>query len=310
MNNQALHITNGDHLTNILLDLGLTDDIITWQEILCEGPTTYHVGSEEFLKMRSDFLKKFYDIDFNTKEFNKEISKLNQPESYTEIVLWFEYDLFCHINMLAVVNMIKQKGITLPIHLVCSGRVEGEKNLKALSELSSKQLMFHYKNKTLLQEKDIQECKDIWQIYCGKDHNLIKPFLVKTSSFQYLSNCLKAHLQRFPDSKSGLNILETNILEIIKKHTIKSRHHLLGYALNFQGYYGYGDLQFFRMFEKLSIFFSETEGRIKLNRKGYEALLGHHNFSSEINSKMIFGGVNKIDFKFSKRLNKLVESVQ
>tara|TARA_R110002049_G_scaffold87533_1_gene221863 strand:- start:12151 stop:12528 length:378 start_codon:yes stop_codon:yes gene_type:complete len=125
-----------------------------------------------------------------------------------------------------------------------------------------------------------------------------------------LSNCLKAYLERFPDSKTSLNILESNILEIVKKHAIKSRHHLLGYALNFQGYYGFGDLQFIRMIEQLSVFFSETENSIKLNRKGHEALLGHHNVSAEISCNMVFGGVDKADFKFSKRLNKLVETIK
>lgn len=310
MNTHALHITNGDNLTNILLELGVTDDIITWQEILCEGPTTYKVGTEAFLKMRSEFLKTFYNIDFDTNEFNKEIEKLNHPEAYTEIILWFEYDLFCHINMLAVVNFIQQKKIKLPIYLVCSGRVDGQKNLKSLTELSLEQLMLHYVNKTLLTFEDIQECIDVWQIYCGKDHNLIKPFIVKKSSFRYLSNCLKAHLERFPDSKTGLNVLENNILEIVNKQSIKSRHHLLGYALNFQGYFGFGDFQFIRMIDKLSVFFTETDHSIKLNRKGHEALLGHHNFSSEIDCKMVFGGVKKSDFKFSKRLNKLVEAIK
>tara|TARA_R110002049_G_scaffold87533_1_gene221864 strand:- start:12525 stop:13082 length:558 start_codon:yes stop_codon:yes gene_type:complete len=179
MDKQTLHITNGDNLTHVLLELGFTDDVITWQEILCEGPTIYKVGSESFLKMRSEFLKKFYDVDFDIKTFKKEIDKLNHSENYSEIVLWFEYDLFCHINMIAVVNLILQKNIELPIHLVCSGRIEGKKNLKGLSELSSEQLIQHYKNKILLTHDDIQECKDIWRIYCGKDHNLIKPYIVK-----------------------------------------------------------------------------------------------------------------------------------
>ena len=310
MEKQALHITNGDSLTKLLKELGFKEDIITWQEILCEGPTTNKVGSESFLKMRSEFLKSFYDIDFDTKEFNEEIDKLNYTESYSEIVLWFEYDLFCHINLLGVINLIQQKKIKLPLYHVCSGRVKGQKNLKGLSELSSAQLMYHYENKTLLTFEDIQMCVTLWQTYCCKDHNLFKPYIVKHSSFKYLSNCLKAHLERFPDSKTGLTLLETNILEIINRQSVKTRNHLLGYAINFQGYYGFGDLQFIRIIEKLSIFFNETEDSIKLNRLGHEALLGQHNFAAEIDCKMVYGGVSKLDFQFSKKLNKLVKTIK
>ena len=137
----------------------------------------------------------------------------------------------------------------------------------------------------------------------------MKPFIVKPSSFKYLSNCLKAHLKRFPDSVDGLNVLERNILEIVVKYSITSKHHLLGYALSYQGFYGYGDIQLSRIIDKLSVFFNISEGHLKLNRKGHEALLGQHNFSSEINDQMVFGGVNKFDFQFSKKLNKLVKTV-
>jgi hypothetical protein len=309
MYNHALHITNGQNLTNFLIELDFTSDILTWQEMLCEGPTTYNIGTDEFIKLRTDFLKTYYDIDLDANEFKDELDKLNHTDKYKEIILWFEYDLCSHINMVAVVNLLQQKKIKLPIYLVCSGRIEGQSNLKGLSELTSEQLMDHYKAKTLLNSEDIQECIDIWQIYCGKDHNLLKPYIVKKSSFTYLSNCLKAHLKRFPDSKSGLTVLEKNILEIVKEQNIKSKHHLLGYALNFQGYYGYSDMQFSRIIEKLNIFFIKNEDSLTLNRKGYEALIEHHNYASEINCNMIYGGVNKLDFQFNVKLNKLVKTV-
>ena len=103
--------------------------------------------------------------------------------------------------------------------------------------------------------------------------------------------------------------MERNILEIVRDRAIKSKHHLLGYALNYQGYYGYGDLQISRITNKLSLFFIEEENLIKLNRKGHEALLGQHNFAFEINNAMIFGGVNKFDFQFNKKENKLIKTI-
>lgn len=310
MDTNPLHITIGSSLTTILKNLDFTGDILTWEEMLCEGPTVSNINSNEFLKLRTSFFNSYYDIDLNIGEITEELDVLNHTEDYSEIILWFEYDMFCHINMIGVINLLHQKKIELPVFLVCSGRVEGEKNLKSLSELSQNQLKVHFKNKVKLTSKDIDLVISIWNIYCGKDHNLLKPYIVKSSSFEYLSNCLKAHLKRFPDSKSGLNVLEENILKIIKEHNIKSQNHLLGYALNYQGYYGYGDLQFTRIIKKLSMFFSEDEKGLKLNRKGHEALLGHYNFSLEINNAMQFGGVNKLDFQFSKKQNKLIKTIQ
>ncbi|HMC01606.1 MAG TPA: DUF1835 domain-containing protein [Flavobacteriaceae bacterium] len=309
MEKQRLHITNGSNLTDYLKDLDFKGEILTWEEMLCEGPVVVGIESEDFLNTRKAFLNSTYDIEIDEFEFKEELKKLDCIEKYSEIVLWFEYDLFCHINLLGVINLLQQKKIKLPLYLVCSGRIKGETGLKGLSELKPNQLLKHYKERIKLTDEDIDMAITLWKTYCGKDHNLLKPYIVKKSSFTYMSNCLKAHLERFPSSKNGLCALEENILKIVHDNKIKSRHHLLGYALNYQGYYGFGDIQLDRIIDKLSIFFTQTEDSIKLNRKGHEALIGHHNFSSEVNNNMKFGGINKLDFQFNKDQNKLIKTI-
>lgn len=309
MTKQPLHITNGGKLTSYLDELEVTGEKLPWQELLCEGPTQEIIHCDEFIELRRSFLNKFYDVDLDLDKVEIALKQLSNPERYSEIVLWFEYDLFCHINLIAVINLLQQKKIKLPLYLVCSGRVSGSKTLKGLTELNSGQLLKHYKNKVKLNQDDIDLAATIWGIYCGKDHNLLKPYIIQSSSFEYLNNCLKAHLERFPDSKTGLNVLETNILNIVKDNNIKSRHHLLGYALNYQGYYGFGDMQMNRIIEKLSYFFTEEDHSITLNRNGHEVLLKQRNFSMELNDNMEYGGVNVQDFHFSKEHNKLIKIV-
>ena len=309
MSKNCLHITNGNFLTDYLRELNFTEDILTWQEMLCEGPTIAAIDSEAFFELRAEFLKNYYDIEVDTAELQKELSKLDNVENYSEINLWFEYDLFCHINLLGVINLLHQKEIDKPLYLICSGREEGEKSLKALSELRPEQLNTHYKNRILLTQEDIDLTIALWRTYCGKDHNILKPYIVKNSSFKYMSNCLKAHLKRFPHQKSGLNVLEDNILRLLRDNPIKSEHHLLGYSLNYQGYYGFGDIQLQRIIKKLSIFFDQTENGLKLNRKGHEALLRQNNFASEINNDMVYGGVERLEYQFSVEKNKLIKTI-
>lgn len=304
----VLHITNGSNLTNYLNELKIEGDFLTWQEMLCEGPTTEEIETEEFFNLRKDFLSDFYDIEIDEVELRSELEVLDHTDQFAEIVLWFEYDLFCHINLMAIINLLKQKKIQIPLYLVCSGRVKGEKDLKALPELKPDQLQMEYANKIKLNDQDIELMSSLWRIYCGHDHNLLKPFIVQNSSFPYLSNCLKAHLERFPDSKTGLSTLEAHTLHMISDQRITSKRHLLGYILNFQGYYGFGDLQIERMIDRLDIFYTEGEHQMELNQKGQDALAQKANFSSELASKMIFGGVNKKDFQFSRAENKLIKS--
>ena len=157
------------------------------------------IDSESFINKRNTFLNNYYDIEINEDAFKNEIKKLNTDKwsIFRNNVLWFEYDLFCHINLIAIISLIQQKQIKLPLYLVCSGRVEGEKNFKGLSELTPEQLLSHYKNKVKLTSEDIDIATTLWKTYCGKDHNLLKPYITKNSSFEYLGCCLKAHLKRF-----------------------------------------------------------------------------------------------------------------
>ena len=309
MGETCLHITNGNVLTDYLKELGYKDDILTWQEMLCEGPTIPKIDSEEFFEIRADFLKSYYDIEVDTNELKDELSKLDDVEKYSEINLWFEYDLFCHINLIGVINLLHQKEIEKPLYLICSGRVEGEKSLKGLGELSPDQIEQHYNDKVLLTQDDKDLAIALWRTYCGKDHNILKPYIVTNSNFKYMSNCLKAHLKRFPHQKSGLSVLEDNILRLIRDNQINSEHHLMGYCLNYQGFYGYGDLQMKRLIDKLSIFFEVSEEGINLNRKGHEALLRRYNYATEVNNDNIYRGVKRLEYQFSVVENKLVKTL-
>ena len=311
MSTNILHITNGTNLTHALHKLGIATEAntVTWQETLCVGPTVEQIASEDFIKTRKAFFKEFYGITLSKKEMTIELNKLDDTSGYSEIVLWFEYDLFCHINMVAVISLLEQKKIFLPIYLVCSGRVDGEKGLKGLSELNPKQLEAHYNERVKLTIDDIALAKNVWRIYCGKDHNLFQPLLLRSSSFKYMSNCLKAHIKRFPDTRSGISTLEYNILKLVKENTITSKRHLVGYTLHYQGYYGYGDLQLERVIDLLSMFFTEDDGILKLNRKGHLALEHQHNYQNEMNNTIYFGGVSSLDYKFDKKQNKLIKSV-
>ena len=151
-------------------------------------------------------------------------------------------------------------------------------------------------------------------LYFGQtqNFNLMNKFSNLTAPFDLV---VFPSMGLFYDNKKAyvlvkyLTGIEENILTIIRDNNIKSKNHLLGYALNYQGYYGYGDLQLLRIIDKLSIFFVEGDEKLKLNRKGHEALLQQHNFAIEIDNNIPYGGVNRFDFQFSTKQNKLIKTV-
>jgi len=306
MSQNTLHITNGSVLTEFLMKLDYDGHILTWHEMLCEGPTLKNIDTPEFISLRKDFLENTFNVDYKESEFTDVLNELNQLDKYKQIILWFEYDLFCHINLIAVISLLKQKQVKIPLYLVCSGRVKGERDLKGLSQLSPKQLKYHYDTRIKLTVDDIALAQKAWRIYCEHDHNLLKELITRPSNFEYMGACLKAHIHRFSDSRSGLSSLELNILSLVNEHDIKSKHHLLGYALHYQGYYGFGDLQLEKIIDRLTPFFDISEDTLTLKEKGFQALNNEYNFREEIDTNLTYGGVNRNDFQFNETENKLV----
>ena len=311
MSASILHITNGDSTTNYLKKLKFSGDFITWREMLCEGKTTTDVGSETFWKNRFDFFKTSYKIskkkfiDFTLKEYR---NLCNKKES-KEIVLWFEYDLFCQINMLAVISWLKTYRKGYHISLVCSGKIKGSKKLKGLGELTENQIHQHYKNRIDLSKDDIEYADYIWQLYCS-DSPLRLETIYKfnpMSSFQYLVAAIEAHLLRFPSIDNGLNKIENTILETANHHQLSTKNQLIGTLLKTQETYGFGDIQYDYKIDQLQKLFASFNP-VQLSKKGKQILENQTSFYRELKDENSYlGGAKKYRFLFNNQSEKLLQ---
>ncbi|WP_439129109.1 DUF1835 domain-containing protein [Polaribacter sp.] len=311
MGASILHITNGDSTTSYLKKLQFTGDFITWREMLCEGKTNTDVGSESFWKTRFDFFKNNYKVS-KQNFINltlKEYRNLCNFKQNKEIVLWFEYDLFCQINMLAVISWLKINRKGYPISLVCSGKIKNTTKLKGLGELSETEIKEHYKNRINLSQDDIEYADYIWQLYCS-DSPLRLETVYKfnpTSPFKYLASAIEAHLLRFPTIKNGLNKIENTVLETAHNHQLKSKNQLVGKLLKEQEVYGFGDLQYFKSIDTLQKLFASFNP-VKLSKKGLRILENETNFYGEIrNENSYLGGAKKYRFLYNKQSEKLLQ---
>ncbi|WP_047789014.1 DUF1835 domain-containing protein [Tenacibaculum mesophilum] len=311
MKHSLLHITNGDVTTQRLQELNIEGDIITWREMLCEGKTSVDVGSEDFWKTRFDFLKTTYKItkkkfiDYTLKEYRNLCNQKQQDE----IVLWFEYDLFCQVNMLAVISWLKRYRKNHKISLVTSGKVDNSKKLYGLGELSDDQLIEHFNNKIELSQDDIEYADYIWQLYCSDSplplENAHK-FNPK-SPFVYLENAIKAHLLRFPSIENGLNYIENNILKVANEHTFANQDELLRNLLTHQENYGFGDIQYVNKLESLKKLFTSFDP-VKLSKTGKKVLQNQTNYYAKIRSDFSYlGGAKKYSYLYVNSTDKLLK---
>ncbi|MCH9660349.1 MAG: DUF1835 domain-containing protein [Bacteroidetes bacterium] len=304
MADKTIHITNGSHFTERLKSLYPSQIVLTWNEILCEGPSETNIFSKDFIDKRIKYLSVF-DSDIETK-YQIFIDQFNvlQSENYDSITLWFEYDLFCHINVSAVVSYLLQKNIQKPLFLVCSGVIENRPGLFGLGELTPNELTIEYQNKITLTTSDTKVLHDFWKLYTQDKPLAMKALSLKDSQLKYLSNCIEAHLSRFPDINTGINALERMALQAISEHDFENTNSLLVYLLKHQGYYGFGDAQWLAIIQTLFPFYNKEES-LFLTELGRNILTNKHNAFFTLETDTQFGGSLKYDYLYNTSLQKL-----
>ena len=305
-----LHITNGDSFTQRLEKLQLKGEIITWREMLCEGKTETNVGSESFWKTRFDFLHKNYKVSKSwfVEKTLKEYRSLCNHKQQDQIILWFEYDLFCQVNMLAVLSWLKTYRRHAEISLVCSGKEDESDKLYGLSELTDQQLLSLYENKKVLSQSDIEYADYVWQLYCS-DNPIRLENLTDFDNYQfnYLGEAIQAHLKRFPSIKNGLNAIENRVLEVATEKRPKSKKALLSNILQNQGFYGFGDSQYERVITNLKPLFTSWNP-VRLSKKGKEVLDQKTSYYSFIkDNEAYLGGALKYNFLYNTDSNRILK---
>ena len=274
---KILHILNGDSTHTIFKNSSLPGDVVICREMLCEGPVVKDVGSDQFWKERYSYFENELGVSkldyFDTTI--KEIIKLQDVSNYNEVVLWFEYDLFCQVNLMALCSyLLKSYRKDIRYFLVCTGKDKGKTPLQTLADYSPNEYQNLYQKKTKLSRKDLLFAQNVWETYVSNDIDTLKDFnFNQNKKFIYLQDAINQHIQRFP-AEIGLNQIDKTILAFIDSG-IHDKKELIKILLHWQKketVYGFGDLQYEIYLKKLNEFIDVKDGRMNLNLRGKEII--------------------------------------
>jgi len=251
----TLHILNGDSSLYCLKKSGINGDTAVWREVLSDGLVLDSFGTDQFWQSRAAFMTAFTKTsssDYQEKVID-EFKKIQNFKAYQEVVLWFEYDLFCQINLMALLHWFQQQDkADVKVSLICVGWVDGYEKLMGLGELPFEIYPELFEQRRILGRNDFNFASDAFQAFCSKDPRDIENFtLLPSNEFPYLAKAFQAHLMRFPSSKSGLSLIEQKIIKLIESGE-NTEIAIIGALLKWQEYYGFGDLQYINYLERLS----------------------------------------------------------
>ena len=217
-------------------------DIVVWREVLVEGPVAGDIQEPEFWKNRKTFIELAYTKNYD--EFVlTEIDKLQDLGKYKEVVLWFEYDLFCHVNMLGCLTFIDHPNSSL----ICLGDEFGGK-FQGLGEIDPSDYSTLYLKRKTLSLTDISYAREAWMIFQNKDIKQMEPFMTGHSTFQYLGRAF-SQLNLLQPYQQGLNALQIEMQQL-KEESLDNKK-IIGTMLKRHTWLGFGDLQYWTLLQSI-----------------------------------------------------------
>lgn len=226
------NVAPGDAIAPEFAKIGLEGETVVFRECLVVGPIDAPTPPE-FWDERSHYILAEDPIEFHEKVAD-EIEKLRDAGPGDEVNLWFEYELFCSVNLWFSIDMLRGSGAKIyrvePIVLSKDDRWNG------FGKLQSGELRECYASRRLLKDADLALASDLWMAYQNRDgKRLVELSASEAPNFPYLSDvcAAAAEVETLPESIVR-DIISSGITEFEDIFAEFSRR---------AGVYGFGDLQ-------------------------------------------------------------------
>ena len=243
------NILNGDSLAYSFPDSKIEGDIIVVREGLIDGELSGN-DLQAFWHSRAQFMG-LSEAEYHDKVASEFEKIMNVPPD-SEFNLWFEYDLFCQVNMWFVITLINTFSAKKNVYAVNTSYLDrGNKHFwNGFGPANSSQLQVCFADRILLNNADLQLGQALWTAY--KENNfeeLIRLSKNQSIAFPYLQEVVNAHIDRFP--QDGTMGRPEKVIADIAKNVSTDFHKVFKEFWNRESIYGFGDTHLKRLYDKV-----------------------------------------------------------
>ena len=243
------NILNGDSLAHSFPDTKIDGDIIVVREGLIDGNLSGD-NLRDFWQTRAKYMG-LTEVEYH-KNVVKEFEKLMNAPDNSEFNLWFEYDLFCQVNMWFVISIINSLSIKKKVYAVYTSYLDrtSKQFWNGFGPANSSELTICFADRIPLNNAGLQLGQDLWTAYKSSDlEELVRLTENQSSAFPYLQEVIKAHVDRFP--KDGTKGRPERVIEDIVKNISTDFYKVFKEFWNRESIYGFGDIQLKHLYDKV-----------------------------------------------------------
>ena len=242
-----LHVLNGDATHRVFEQTHLTGDVLVWRDILVEGPAASPDARAPWLAAHLGI-----DAEEYVRGRREEAAALAATARHYEVVLWFEHDLFCAVNLWFLLDRFSARGRTPPrLSLVCPSHVDGFRGLGTFDAASLRSL---FERRAPVTSAMLALGRVAFRAYASPDPQALETLLARGgAALPFLAAAVRCHLGRFPSVASGVDEVEAETLSALGGGPVDfSRLFATVGAREPVRPHGMGDLQFAARLRELS----------------------------------------------------------
>ena len=250
-----LHIHNGDSAAGTAKKTGIPGEHLAWREALVCGPAPGGLTEEEFRRVRARHLADAYGVDFEKceNELQAQEETLARFSDHEEVVLWFEHDLFCQVQLIFLLNWLAQRDLgRTRLSLIFIGEFPGIADFRGLGQLNEEQLSSLFPQRQKVTAAQLQLGSKAWPAYSSSNPKEIESLLESDlSPLPFLKTAFVKHLRRFPSTDNGLGSIANVGLDLIVKGYPNFRSLFPAFTRR-EPEYGFGDAQLYLELRRLT----------------------------------------------------------
>lgn len=209
---KRLNITNGDNAVAKMQEAGVQGKILPWRDVLHEGPVNASLSLHDLSELRALFIAErgWDDFAHVSGDLEQRDKTLKQLDSFGEIVLWFEDDLYDQLQLLQLLDFFaKSKDRKAALYLIM---IEGYLPALGKSALSALELA-----RTVVTPAQLELGKRAWEAFGSRDPSAVSKIVDEgTPTLKFLAGALTRHLEEFPGLPGGLSRSEAEALTAIE----------------------------------------------------------------------------------------------
>jgi hypothetical protein len=193
-------------------------NVLSWRDILHDGPVPAGLTLEELRPVRARFIadQSWGAYDDVLADFTSRDKTLVTSIAEDEIVLWFEHDLYDQLQLLQLLDWFAEHPPQRKLSLICIGAHPEVANFSGLGQLTPLQLAALFPQRHIVSNAELALGQAGWTAFRAPDPTAVERLLESDiMALPFLRAALTRHLEEFPDTRSGLARSERNILHAI-----------------------------------------------------------------------------------------------